>query len=248
MMYFSFVLYILFGILPSLIWLFYYLGKDIHPEPKRILLKVYLFGALVTLPVFLVQIWLLSLLDDMQTLPLIAQHPIITSVIKWFFIIALTEETLKYLGLRFTVLKDKVLDEPVDIMLYMIVVAAGFSGLENILYLFSPDDITTLGTALQNVALLSLSRFVGATLLHTLCSALLGYFLALSFLKYKNHFSLTIIGIVLASLLHGLYDFSIITLEKPFSNIIPVTIIVALGIFVVYAFDKIKRLKSICKV
>lgn len=242
--YFYIAIYIFLGIAPSLLWLLYYLKKDLHPEPKKTVLKMYFYGALITIPVFCLQVWFSKILYRLEFLDFFYQYPIAVAIIKWFFIIALTEETLKYIGLRLTILKDGALDEPMDVMLYMVVVASGFAGLENILYLI-PTDTNIM---LQSVAVTALARFFGATLLHTLCSALLGYFLALSFLKTKQHAFLTILGIVLASTLHGLYDFSIITLDRPFNKIIPTLIIIGLGIFVIHAFDKIRKLKSICGV
>lgn len=242
------ILYISFGILPSLIWLLYYLRKDSHPEPKKVILEVFLYGILITVPVFGIQIWLSQLLLDVKSSGFFSQYPIIIDILKWFFVVALTEEVLKYIGLRFTVLKNGALDEPLDVMLYMVIVALGFAGLENTLYLFSPSNGLTLGVILKTTLTISFIRFVGATFLHTLCSALLGYFLALSFLKTDKKLLFTIVGITLASLLHGLYDFSIITLEEPLNIIVPIAILVGLGMFVMYGFEELKKLKSICKV
>ena len=56
------------------------------------------------------------------------------------------------------------------------------------------------------------------------------------------------IGIFLAVLLHGLYDFSIITLNPPLNFLFPIIIIVGLTIFMIYDFDEIKKLKGICKI
>ena len=34
----------LLGFTPSLIWLSFYLKKDVHPEPKRMVIKVFILG------------------------------------------------------------------------------------------------------------------------------------------------------------------------------------------------------------
>jgi len=248
MLYYQPILILLFGILPGLLWLFYYLRKDSHPEPKAMILKVFFYGVIITLPVFFIQIWLYQLLSNNLSFQLFLDYPIIVDIIKWFFIIALTEETLKYIGLRFTVLKNSQLDEPIDLMIYMVIVAIGFASLENVLYLSSPINSLSFNVILQSNAKISLARFFSATLLHTLCSALLGYFLALSFLRGKQKFLLTTTGIVIATGLHGLFDFSIIKLPTPFNIIIPTTIIIGLMVFVIYGFKELKKLKSICKV
>lgn len=234
------ILYLTFGILPSLIWLFYYLQKDLHPEPKRIILKVFLLGCLVTIPVFFIQIGLLEVLAK-AGLP-----PLTTAIIKWFVIIALTEELFKFVVVKASVLNTYLVDEPLDIMLYMVVAALGFTAVENILYL-SPISGASFNIVVQTTVMLSLLRFMGATFLHTLCSALVGYFLALASLRAKKRVLLGIAGITLATLLHGLYDFALISMTWPWEAIIPIAIILALALFTVYDFDGIKKIKGICK-
>lgn len=247
MQYYHLILYVLFGILPSLIWLFYYLRKDLHPEPKKIILKLFFYGALVTIPVFIIQSGLSELLDQVKASGILDGYPIVADIIKWFVVIALTEELLKYLVVRQVILKNSEIDEPLDIMLYMVVVALGFAALENILYLFSPIDQISFNAILATTVTISFVRFVGATFLHTLCSALIGYFVALASVRAHEHYRLTIIGILAAGLLHGLYDFSIITLSRPMNFVIPLIVVIGLVIFMIYDFDEIKKVKGICK-
>ena len=253
MEYYRLILYIVFGVVPSLIWLFYYLAKDLHPEPKGTILRVFLWGALATIPTLFIQIWLSESLIQGQYLatlylPEISGYlPFAFKILKWFFIIALTEEIFKYLVVRLSVFNDGALDEPLDVMLYMVVSSLGFAALENVLYLFSPLYGVSFNAFLSATITVSSLRFIGATFLHTLCSALVGYFLVKSLFDHKKRFILTVTGIVLATLLHGLYDFSIMVLESPFNLIVPVAIITALALFVIYDFDEVKKLKGICK-
>ena len=254
MEYYRLPLYLLFGILPSLVWLFYYLAKDLHPEPKKTIVRVFLWGALATIPTLAIQLWLSESLIQSQYLaslylPEIAAYlPFLFKILKWFIVIALTEELFKYFVVRLTVYKDGVLDEPLDVMLYMVVAALGFAALENMLYLFSPiNSIISLEEMLKATILISFVRFIGATFLHTLSSALLGYFLVKSLFDPKNRLKFTAIGIALATLLHGLYNFSIMTLQEPLNFILSATIMAVLALFVIYDFDEVKKLKGICK-
>src|SRR3989344_2187217 len=242
-------IYILFGILPSLVWLFYYLKKDLHPEPKREILKLFFYGAIITIPVFLVQMGLSSILEQIKVSGILDGFPIIADILKWFIVIALTEEFLKYFVVRQVILKESTLDEPLDVMLYMVVVALGFAAVENILYLFSPvsHSYFDLNKVLGLTMIISFIRFIGATFLHTLCSALIGYFLALASIRPQKKRLLVATGIILASLLHGFYDFSIITLAGPMNFIVPSLIIIGLVAFMVYDFNEIKKIKGICK-
>ena len=249
------VLYIFFGVLPSLIWLFYYLQKDLHPEPKKMILKVFLWGAIATVPTLFFQIFFSEALNQFQYLSVFyspgisAYLPTINNFVRWFLVIALTEEVFKYLAVRLTVFKSKELDEPLDVMLYMVVAALGFAALENIFYLFSPiNNAVSLEVILKTTLTISFIRFIGATFLHTLCSALLGYFMALSTLRLRKRFRMTILGVFLATLLHGWYDFSIMNFDGILSVMMPILVIIGLAIFMVYDFDEIKKVKSICKI
>ncbi len=238
---FSIVLYIIFGVLPSLAWLFYYLRKDIHPEPKKMILRVFLWGALITIPVFFVQIGLATLLakTDLNT--------IVTALIYWFLIISLSEELFKYLVIRFKVLNSPHLDEPLDIMLYMVIAALGFAALENILYLFAPIGQLSFSDLIGRTLAISFIRFIGATFLHTLCSAVIGYAVAVSLYDQKNRRIEAALGVIIAVGLHGLYDFSIMTIEGPLKIIIPITILIALAFLVISGFEKLKNMKGVTK-
>lgn len=238
------ILYIVFGVLPSLAWLAYYLRKDLHPESKKIVFKVFLMGVFVTLPVFFVQIGLKILLDRSGAVGLVY------SLTYWFLIIAFSEEFFKYLVARAGVLSSREFDEPVDAMIYMVVVALGFAALENILYLFPPiDQINTISfnTLVNRTVVICFVRFIGSTFLHTLCSATIGYFLALSICEEKKKKTILILGIFMSVVLHGLYNFSIMTVGGPLKAIIPISILIFLALFVISGFEKLKKIKSICK-
>jgi len=241
-----FLFYIMVGALPGLAWLFYYLRKDLHPEPKRMIVKVFTYGMLITIPVFFIQVGLSQLLQGVADYPLFLAHPILIDIIKWFLVIAFTEEFFKYAVVRLVVFRSEELDEPLDLMLYLVVAALGFATLENILYIFSPLNNAPFAV-IESAVLISFIRFIGATFLHTLCSGLVGYFMVLSTLRSKRKPVLVAIGIILATLLHGLYDFSIISLSSPIDILIPGLIIIALAIFMLYDFDDVKKLKGICK-
>lgn len=242
----NYCLYIFFGVLPCIIWLLYYLRKDVHPESARMVLQIFLCGVLIApivaiiecIPVGFNQVGELSCLLRSFFINTFS-HPL-GIFLYMFLAVAAVEEIFKYLVVRFRVLKNQEFDEPLDVMLYMIIVALGFAALENILLLFGYDKISDIVTV-------SIFRFLGAVLLHTLCSGTIGYFLALSFFETKKRFRLTATGFILAISLHGLYNFSIIEIEGSLKFIIPILILISLTIFVTLGFRKLKKLKSVCK-
>jgi len=239
---YNIIIYIIFGVLPSLTWLLYYLKKDAHPEPKKMILNIFFWGVLITIPVFFVQIGLKFLLDQTTI------DPLTYSLIYWFLIISLSEEFFKYLVIRIKVINSPHLDEPVDIMIYMVVAALGFAALENVLYLFVPAGQMSFNQLINRTLTIDLIRFIGATFLHTLCSAVVGYALTISFCEVKTRRISLAVGILMATLLHGLYDFSIMTLGGYIRFAIPAIIILALAFIVFSGFEKIKKMKGICKI
>jgi RsiW-degrading membrane proteinase PrsW (M82 family) len=244
--YFRIILYLVFGLLPSLVWLFYYLKKDLHPEPRRMIVKVFLLGAAVTIPVFFIQIglsWAVNRAAGMGWL----LNPTLAELVKWIVAIALVEEFFKYLVVRVAVFGSYALDEPLDIMLYLVVAALGFAAVENIIYLIPPAFAASVNAAVIGTVWFSAVRFMGATFLHTLCSGLVGYFLALASLRGRKKLPWGLLGVAIATLLHGLYDYSIINLPDPFSALVPGIILTGLMIFMLYDFNEVKKVKGICK-
>ncbi len=239
---YAIIIYIIFGLLPSLTWLLYYLRKDVHPEPKKTILRIFLWGALITIPVFLVQLGLASVLEN---LPI---SGLATSLLYWFVVISFSEELFKYLVIRMKIIDSPDLDEPLDIMLYMVVAALGFAALENILYLFTPISDMPTDQLMMRTMIISFIRFVGATFLHTLCSALIGYSMAISFCKVEKKYLSFGFGLFLAVLLHGLYDFSIMTLDGQLKLAVPVIVIITLAFLVFAGFERLKKIKSVCQI
>lgn len=250
MEYHRIILLVFFGVLPSLIWLSYYLKKDIHPEPKKTIVKIFLWGAVATLPALIIQTGLTTLTEKAWVYFPFSAFPILVDIVKWFIVIALVEEATKYLVVKAAVLNGPDIDEPLDIMLYMVVAALGFAALENALYLFSPIDGLPFPDIITAALTVSFIRFIGATFLHALVSALVGYFLARASIKgdLVSKTKSAALGLLLATLLHGFYNFSIIMLNAPLNYIIPAMIIIGLAVFIIYDFDGIKKLKGICKI
>jgi RsiW-degrading membrane proteinase PrsW (M82 family) len=234
----SYPLYIFFGTLPSFIWLLFYLRADTHPESSKMILKIFVFGMLIAVPAILLETGLLDILQDF-TLP-----TVLSIFLKVFVAVALVEEILKYSVVKSKVLDHPEFDEPIDVVLYMIIAALGFAAVENILILFSLGQVFFL----EDVFLISVIRFWGATFLHALCSGVLGVFLALSIFETKKRKMLFAVGLGMVFLLHGLYNFSIMNTEGILSWLIPTSILVFLAIFLFREFRKLKQLKSVCKI
>jgi RsiW-degrading membrane proteinase PrsW (M82 family) len=234
----SYTYYTIFGVIPSIIWLLYYLRKDKQPESNSMVLRIFFYGMLIAVPTVLVEMGILKELTNLKI------NPFYLSLLNIFVAVAFIEEFMKYLVVREKVLKHHEFDEPTDAMIYMIISALGFAASENILMLFSLGPVFVL----QDTVSLSAFRFVGATFLHALASGSLGFFLAFSLYKYKSKFLLTLLGLGISTLLHGIYNFSIIKMDELSGFFIPLIVLTGLAIFVSLGFRRLKKIKSVCKI
>jgi len=174
---------------------------------------------------------------------------------------AFVEEFLKYLVVREKVLNNPEFDEPIDTMLYMIISALGFAAFENVLILLSLGPTFLIKEAITISAL----RFLGATLLHALCSGLVGYFLALSFFRTKLRGKLVFLGLGIATPLHSFFNLSIIKIGESLAVengrtlitnfplfILSVTILISilffLILFVTFGSRGLKKIASVCEI
>jgi RsiW-degrading membrane proteinase PrsW (M82 family) len=214
------------GILPAVLWLWFWLQEDrLHPEPRKIILTSFVAGMLVVVIVLPMEQWVEA--------TFIA--PGITVLI-WAFL----EETAKLIAAYFAALRRPDDDEPIDPVIYMITTALGFTALENTLFLStSLLKSNTLSTIITGDL-----RFIGASLLHVLASGAIGVFLGLSFYKRpKVRLIYLAVGLGVAVLLHGLFNFFIINSSGNYTLIafgfVWVSIVLLLA-----AIEKVKRISS----
>lgn len=221
----NFPLTIFFAILPSFAWLNFYLRKDTKPEPKAMVLKIFLGGMLITLPAIFIENSAIFILEKLNLSPFL----------KIFLGVALVEEFLKFLVVRMFVFPSPEMEEPIDTMIYMICSALGFAAAENI-YLLIPQSLF-----FKKVVKISFGRFLGATFLHALSSGIVGFFIGLSFFRKKERSRLISFGFILATLLHGFYNFFIIKLEGNLVILAVSFLIVFSAYFVSFCFKKLKE-------
>ena len=145
--------------------------------------------------------------------------------------IALTaaiEEGVKLLAVFTSLRHAKDLDEPIDYMVYMVIVALGFATMENLLFLFAAESVTELVG-------LALLRFIGATLMHAIAAGFIGYFWARRELLR---------GLIIAVALHASFNYLILK-EGPVAY--PILFVTILAIPVFSYFDKLHNIHDYAK-
>jgi protease PrsW len=217
------IAYIALGLLPGAFWLWYYRQHDKErPEPLRFVIKIFLLGMLITIPAAALE------LGAERIFPFSQSTSIAVILASTLFIVAPIEELLKFFIVKRYVYDRGKFDEAFDGMIYAIVVALGFASLENILAAFS--------RGLDALAL----RFITATLLHALTAGIMGYFLGLAKYNPKQERLLIAQGIISAIVLHGLYNFILVT-ETAFTFVF---IAALLGVMFLMVSGGIRELKK----
>jgi len=215
--------YILIALAPGIFWLIFYRGKDREePEPKKLVLKIFLWGMIMTIPAAALEFIVDYIMPYSDSGSL--------SQIIWgtFIVIAPVEEYLKYLVIKRKIYGHPEFNERLDGVIYGVIAGLGFASLENIM------------AALGNGPSVILFRFFTATLMHALTSGIVGYYLGRSRFNPEESKNLILRGLVIAILIHGAYNFMI---TVGISLTIPFLIILILGAFITLN-QLIKNLKK----
>ncbi len=224
------LLVILFSLIPSVILVGFVLYSDRKSkEPKKNIIICLLSGILT--------IAVAGYFENL-IMPFFSNNVILTYV--WAFI----EEISKIAIFFLFIFDNKHYDDIYDGLVYMMLIALSFAGLENIMYAFSENTVS-------NSISLALMRDFTTIPLHVICGIVIGFFISLgSFSKDKNkkyiNFSLCVL---IPSIIHGTYntlmnllgnlkiDYNNVILVIIF-EIIPLLVIMALLFYIAIKFSK----------
>ena len=203
-------------ILPSIFIILFFVNSDKFKEPKSEIIKVFIFGILITIPAYILN----TFLGDFWYNNTKVSQNLISS----FLTAAPVEEGLKLSILYYFVYKMKDFNEPLDGIVYGVTASLGFATLENIYYVYLlADHFQTTSMALAVV------RSFSAVPAHAVFGIFMGYF----FMKYAfikkgdNLFFAFIIPFVL----HGCYNLFISSNFYAAMLLIIISWIVALRMF-----------------
>jgi len=224
---YPFILAFFFGLIPALVWLWFWLKEDTHPESARMITLSFLGGMTAVIFVLPLEQLVFDSIGSQNNLA--------------FTIWAGIEEIFKFALVYFIALQNKnIADEPVDDIIYLIISALGFVTFENTLFLIDPVRTGNLVDTIVSGNL----RFVGASLLHIVSSGTVGIFMGLSFYKSRGKKWLyLILGMLLAIALHTAFNLFIMSDAR--INIFLIFGFVWIGIIVLLLlFEKVKLVKN----
>ncbi len=114
---------ILGGVIPALVWLWFWLREDTHPEPIGLIIAAFIIGALSVMFVVPLQKYASTLFTSHREI-----------IVAW----ASIEEIIKFIVVAVVALGTRYMKEPIDFPIYFITVALGFAAFENILFIIKP--------------------------------------------------------------------------------------------------------------
>lgn len=228
------------GLFPALLWLQLWIREDkTNPEPKKRIIYAFLLGMVAVPFAYISQKGIAALFLQGLSIDFAVNNVFVLGVLVialWSFI----EELLKYFASYYGGIKWKSNDEPIDVVIYLVVASLGFAALENILYLIEPlfihGDI--------NMAFLTSNfRFVGASLVHVASSGIIGIFVAFSYFKeQKIKKRYLTAGFILAVSLHATFNLFIMKGENN-SNTLPAFF--GIWIIIIIVIIILERIKNI---
>jgi RsiW-degrading membrane proteinase PrsW (M82 family) len=169
--------------------LYIYCKDEYEKEPRRLLLFNFLLGAIVSILIATVLYYgsdIFFALND--------EFSVTQQFFKAFLIVAVIEEFSKYIIVRYFAQPNKEFNEPFDGIMYAVMVSMGFAATENIMYV------------LEGGYQVAIMRAFTAVPAHATFAILMGYFMGKA--KFaKNRSKYNLLGLFLAVLFHGAYDF-----------------------------------------
>ena len=183
---------IIMSLVPAVLWLaFFYRQDRLEPEPKEMVLEVFILGGLLAAAIGI------PLLDNVFQISTWLFSGFWINLLGAILVIGFSQEFLKYAAVRFSIYESSEFDERTDGIIYATAAGLGFATVLNISFVVSSGGVN-LGMGAVRIILTALAQasFAGIT----------GYFLGKEKLDHKPAWWVPV-GITLAALLNGLFNY-----------------------------------------
>ncbi len=211
--------------------LFVYFQDKYSREPTLTLFTAFVLGIISVFPAIVIELFYEYALNFTTGI-----NPYIT-VLYAFFGVGLTEELCKFMFLKWYIYKNKNFDEPMDGVVYAVMVSMGFAAVENIFYVFSSNDPTAT----------AITRSLTAVPAHACFGIIMGLYFGLARFTFKRkRFYYLIISISFASIAHGFYNVFLFIGCKycPLLTVLVLIVCVIISLRIISRFKKISPFKK----
>lgn len=199
---------LIIAILPSIFWLWIYLREDRRdPEPRKMILKLFILGIFAGILSLIAEFILAYFLGGGQVEDSIVfqnsgKNNFWGSFLIYILAAPLIEESLKYSVIKKFAFPAKSFNQVIDGVIYAVSVALGFAMLENFIYFsgfFSGSGYFFAGGFIY--------RTFFSTLLHSLSTGWMGYWIGRARFAGFERTKLLAVGLVFAIIIHIVFNF-----------------------------------------
>lgn len=213
----SLILLLVLSIAPGLaILIAIYFSDKYEKEPFKLLLTSFMMGVVALIPAIILEL-LFGFLDQPTNVLFIFIYAV--------WVVGLSEEGSKFFFLRTVPYTRSAFNEPFDGIVYAVMISMGFATVENIMYVVDGG----FGVGLM--------RMITAVPLHAVCGIIMGYYVGIAKFDAKNSRKLLSIGLLLATVIHGLYDFFL------FQKMQEIFMLFSFVVLIIAVFFSVKAIK-----
>lgn len=213
----SLILLLVLSIAPGLaILIAIYFSDKYEKEPFKLLLTSFMMGVVALIPAIILEL-LFGFLDQPTNVLFIFIYAV--------WVVGLSEEGSKFFFLRTVPYTRSAFNEPFDGIVYAVMISMGFATVENIMYVVDGG----FGVGLM--------RMITAVPLHAVCGIIMGYYVGIAKFDAKNSRKLLSTGLLLATVIHGLYDFFL------FQKMQEIFMLFSFVVLIIAVFFSVKAIK-----
>ncbi len=183
--------FVLLAFTPGIFWLWFFTRRAVYrPGPRRLLIYTFLLGMASTVPAGIINV---IFLDD-SILDAATLSSVATGML---FVVGPTEETCKFLAVRFLAYRSAYFDEPGDALVYGTASSLGFASLENLFYILAFGPMVMI------------LRAPLSTAAHVVFGSFWGYALGEQIRTEQRRSWQTLAGVIAAAIAHGLFNVTV---------------------------------------
>jgi RsiW-degrading membrane proteinase PrsW (M82 family) len=174
-----------------------YQNDTIEKEPTGLLVKIFVFGMISTIPAVILETIGQTVLEGVLGIP----QGRVFNLLMFFIVVAGAEELVKYFAMKLPTWRNENFNYVFDGVVYGVAAALGFAALENVLYVLDGGLATAGMRALTSIPI------------HCICGVYMGHYYGMSRfyavrgkeIQSRRNQKLSLWVPVL---IHGLYDFA----------------------------------------
>lgn len=180
--------FIILAIAPVLAVCGYIFHKDrFNKQPIKLVIIAFIFGVFSFFPT--------AVATKLGGAFIVNNGNLLNTSLFAFLVLSLSEEFAKFFFLRYILFNRKEFTEPLDAVVYALILGFGFAAFENFLYVVQYGNKVSIMLMLTTI------------LAHTILAILMSYYVGLAKFDITHKYELLRKGLVYPVLLHGLYAF-----------------------------------------